>query len=583
MAGGNAQRTGFVVAPGPRSEPVIKWEQPLGIIGESNTQPVLDRDGNLYVTAAPINRNRWTETAMVPEGAVVSLAPDGSERWRYTWTWDPNDPDFGGTWSQLSGPVITPDGRVVVGHRRGMFRCWNKDTGELLWERDLSPDNAPITSTPAVDKAGFVYVHCRDIPTVHKVDAQGRDVWVHRFVDGELGHTSSPTLSFDGATLYIGRVAGEVSYLYAIHTEDGTFKWAWSPEVSGDHSFAWSVPVADRHGIVYIQDEAYAHLYAVRDVGNRHALEWVYKKNGRDAPRLMAMDDTAIYSNFGTSPPTVFAINLDGTERWTRPLEESGEIGGMLVSPDALYFGLSGTGRVYALDPRNGDILWVKQVGRVEAGISEGITLSPKGVLYVPVSTSTSHDDVPSIVALAARSAKAEGFLNRWLVCGPFNNEGVKGIGEIHDPERELDFSAVYSGKNDLPASWRPNNAPVDSAFVWLSEEYKNVSDACAYALAWVRNDGPPKLLDFRLGSSGPLKLFLNDDVIWEQDATRVAAVDNDIVPVTLRPGISTIMLKVGQFGTNWGFFFRITEPGSKAIPEGITASDIPMSQTSPE
>lgn len=583
MAGGGPQRTGYVDALGPLIEPEIVWEHGLGIIGESNTQPVLDAAGNLYVTAAPNRQADWPETTQPPRGIVVSLTPDGVERWRYTWHWSADDPAHRGTWSQLSGPVITRDGRVVMGQRHGALRCWNKDTGALLWERDLSPDSAPITSTPVVDRDGFVYLHYKDRPTVHKVDPAGNDVWVHRFVDGAIGHTSSPALSGDERTLYIGRSLDEVSYLYAIYTVSGTFRWAWSPETASDHSFAWGLPVVGAEGTVYIQDESCASLYAVRDLGRIHAGSWTYKREGSDAPRLMALDDTAIFSSYNADGhPVVFAINLDGTERWSRALGEGRDIGGFVLARNGLYFGLNGTGKVVALDPRSGETLWVKQVGAEDASFSEGLTLSSEGVLYAAVSATPVHPDEPSIVALGERAARNQGFANRWLLCGPFDNTGMEGHDRIYEPEKELDFTAIYFGKNDLPAKWRPNTTADEMAYVRLADEYPATDWASAYALCWVRNDGPPIDVDFRAGSNDALKIFLNDDVIWEHKTERPASADDDVIPVTLPSGVSTIMLKVSQAEGDWGFFFRITERGGRTYPAGLTLSDGPMlSQTS--
>ena len=577
MAGGDPQRTGYVAVRGPAIEPEVVWEHGLGIIGESNTQPVLDAAGNLYVTAAPARQATWTDTTQPPRGVLVSLTPDGVERWRYTWTWNADDPAHRGTWSQLSGPVITPDGRVVMGQRHGHLRCWNKDTGALLWERDLTPDSAPITSTPVVDRNGFVYVHCKDIPTVHKVDAAGNDVWVHRFVDGAIGHTSSPALSGDEKTLYIGRSLDEVSYLYAIDTEAGTFRWAWSPEVAKDHSFAWGLPVVGSDGTVYIQDESCAHLYAVRDLGRTHARSWSYEREGGDAPRLMALDDTAIFSSYNDGRPVVFAVDLDGTERWSHALGEGRDIGGFVLAPNALYFGLNGTGKVFALDPRNGETLWAKQVGAADASFSEGLTLSNDGVLYAAVSATPVHPDEPSIVALGERAARKQGFANRWLLCGPFANPDMEGHDRIYEPELELDFTAIYFGKNDLPAVWRPNTTPDEMAYVRLSDEYPATDWASAYAVCWVRNDGPPIDIDFRAGSDDALKVILNDDEIWDHKIERPASADNDIIPVTLPSGVSTIMLKVSQAEGDWGFFFRITERGNSNVPAGLTVSDTPV------
>ena len=82
IGGGNPQRTGFVELAGPVTEPEVLWERSLGVSGSSNTQPLVDESGNIYVTGAPeggLDRPKTED----PRGALVSLTPQGEERWRF--------------------------------------------------------------------------------------------------------------------------------------------------------------------------------------------------------------------------------------------------------------------------------------------------------------------------------------------------------------------------------------------------------------------------------------------------------------------------------------------------------------------
>ncbi len=407
MGGGNPQRTGFVDLPGPMTEPEVLWERSLGVAGSSNTQPLVDEAGNIYVTGAPeggLDRPKTQD----PRGALVSLDPQGKERWRYEYSWDPKKPGYGGSASLLSIPVLAPENRIVMGFRQGWYRCWDRNTGHLIWERDLSPDLSPITSASNVDREGNLYIYCRDIPVLHKIDSKtGNLLWAHRFVDGAIGNASSSSLSHDQKTIYHGRTSRGIAYLYAINADDGRFKWAWSPEVSKGHSFAWCIPVVGKDGTVYIQDEEFAHLYAVTDLGKLHARKWSFKREGKGAPRLPAVDEDTIYSSFNEpSPaglePVVFALGHDGKKKWEIYLGQGRGISGMLVNNDMLYFGLSGTGKIYGVDKRMGDVRWVKKVGRNHGGFSEGLALGPGGVLYAGTDGTPAHPDEATVVALKA-------------------------------------------------------------------------------------------------------------------------------------------------------------------------------------
>jgi outer membrane protein assembly factor BamB len=406
LAGGNLQRTGHVSVPGITEEPAVLWEAPLGVSGECATQPIVDEAGNIYVTAAPSGGKDLPPTDD-PRGALMSFEPDGQERWRYEWSWDPAV--YRGRTAQLSVPVLGPDDSILMGFRWGWLRCWDRGSGALRWERDLSTHDHPITSAPAVDADGFAYVYIRSIPLLHKIDVRTGDFeWVRRFPDGGGGTASSPSFSVDGKTIYIGRTAFGQGYLYALDTETGDTHWAWSPELSGGHSFAWSVPVVGANGVVYLQDEEAMRLYAVKDLGRMHALQWTYKREGVEAPRLPAFDGTALYSSYNNPTPVVYAVNVDGTERWSKRFEVGTGTGGLVVTSNALYFGLNGTGKVIALSPDTGAVLWAKQVGTDTAGFTEGLSVGESGVVYAGIDATPGHPSEAALVALGARKAKGK-------------------------------------------------------------------------------------------------------------------------------------------------------------------------------
>ncbi|MCA9432235.1 MAG: hypothetical protein KC940_17115, partial [Candidatus Omnitrophica bacterium] len=118
------------------------------------------------------------------------------------------------------------------------------------------------------------------------------------------------------------------------------------------------------------------------------------------------------------------------------------------------------------------------------------------------------------------------------------------------------------------------NRTPSDQAYIDLRKEYKQNEWVCAYALCWVTVEGDePKEVVFRLGNNDTSKVFLNGEKVWDQRGARVASVDDDIIAVTLPPGTSTVLLKIGQAGLNWGFYFRISEPDSRRTPKGVSAT----------
>ena len=179
-------------------------------------------------------------------------------------------------------------------------------------------------------------------------------------------------------------------------------------------------------------------------------------------------------------------------------------------------------------------------------------------------------------VGIADRFAPQFGFINRWLLCGPFDNLGMDGHDRVYPPEQAMDTAATYDGKGGRKVSWKKNRTPDWQGCVDLVQEFDDSDWTCAYALCWVTLDEGPKDVMLRVGSNDSVKIFLNGREIWTNKIERTMSVDDDLIPATLPNGTSAVLLKIGQAGLNWGFCFRITERDSLEIPKGLHTSAEP-------
>ena len=92
-------------------------------------------------------------------------------------------PDLG-TFAPLAGPVVTPDGTVVLGNREGRVTALHAD-GSAYWNRQL-PTGQTINGTPAVGSDGSVYVVGASLMRDHRdgeTRNRGRGM-LHRFTPG---------------------------------------------------------------------------------------------------------------------------------------------------------------------------------------------------------------------------------------------------------------------------------------------------------------------------------------------------------------------------------------------------------------
>ena len=159
----------------------------------------------------------------------------------------------------------------------------------------------------------------------------------------------------------------------------------------------------------------------------------------------------------------------------------------------------------------------------------------------------------------------SSGLVNRWLIAGPFDNTDWEGHVRAYLPETQRDPEAEYVGKDGRELRWEPYDFRPWDGYVDLDVFLDDEDWAVAYALAWVEADQPIDA-QVRLGSNDSVVLWIGDEKVHDNDAERLATVDEDIVPVRIPAGRTPILVKIGQSGGSWGLFFRITDEDGEPI-----------------
>jgi len=144
------------------------------------------------------------------------------------------------------------------------------------------------------------------------------------------------------------------------------------------------------------------------------------------------------------------------------------------------------------------------------------------------------------------------------------NAENVNGFQKAFPPERKIDLTKSYKGKG-VKIQWRQARDSVLEGYVDLEEIFSPNMWTVAYGL--ISFECPTaRQAQVRTGTNEAMKVWLNDEEIWRYNYRRDALLDNDIIPVNLNGGTNTILIKVCQKIGNWGFYFRITDPGGHAF-----------------
>ncbi len=249
----------------------------------------------------------------------------------------------------------------------GAFRLTLNDS---LWQ---VPAGGSITSAPAVGPDRGVYVGSTDFNFLG-VNGDGSRRWPAITIGGQLD-TTAATLSPDG-TLYFG--AGPLSTgdgkLYAYNSTTGEKKWEIIVGAGSNASNATSL-AAD--GTIYLHTNE-GRLFAYADDGATARLKWSFAIPGTSYASATIAADGTIYlgSDDDATGHLLYALNPDGTRKWTFRPDNAIYTAVALDAAGNLYFGTLSSGRLYSVTSA-GVLRWIYSGAAL--GTSSSPALSPDG------------------------------------------------------------------------------------------------------------------------------------------------------------------------------------------------------------
>jgi cellulose synthase operon protein C len=153
-----------------------------------------------------------------------------------------------------------------------------------------------------------------------------------------------------------------------------------------------------------------------------------------------------------------------------------------------------------------------------------------------------------------ARSRIAQlGFVGRWMLVGPFDNDGKAGFVRPYDPEKEqqqpIDLTHDYDGKDHKPVRWRMLPAASPYGWVDFGAFVRPAEQACVYATTFVRDarvtGRATRVVSLWAGATGALQLFWNGSAVLSDDKYRDLDSDRFAAAALLREGYNRLTAKV--------------------------------------
>ncbi|HVS09031.1 MAG TPA: hypothetical protein VMS76_04085, partial [Planctomycetota bacterium] len=164
-----------------------------------------------------------------------------------------------------------------------------------------------------------------------------------------------------------------------------------------------------------------------------------------------------------------------------------------------------------------------------------------------------------------AAAARRRGCLTQWRVSESFPDAPAEGPEGAQGPATELGLHPFGSDVAAHAARWRAVTSSDPDGAVDLAALLDPDQDVVAYAYAELAS---PLAREAQLlvGSDDGVAIWVNGVRVHSNRVSRRLTPDEDRVPVTLREGTNSILVKVAQGGGDWGFCVRVVGADGRAL-----------------
>jgi Tfp pilus assembly protein PilF len=174
---------------------------------------------------------------------------------------------------------------------------------------------------------------------------------------------------------------------------------------------------------------------------------------------------------------------------------------------------------------------------------------------------------------------KSDAIMN-WSIVGTFNNTSGSGFNKNYDPINHPEPSAIFKNKMGADVKWFDLHNKVDG--LWIDFEYNfPIANSIIYSQTFCESS-IDQTVNFCIGTSGSLKVWVNDQLLFSEETERNNGADTYTFPVKIAKGVNRILLQTGssKISAN-NFLFRLLDnDGNKISNVSFSSTYQPYSKT---
>ncbi|HPO15018.1 MAG TPA: HEAT repeat domain-containing protein [Candidatus Hydrogenedentes bacterium] len=150
------------------------------------------------------------------------------------------------------------------------------------------------------------------------------------------------------------------------------------------------------------------------------------------------------------------------------------------------------------------------------------------------------------------------GVITAWHMVGPFPWDMNKAFSVINVNEPNVDLNASYTSDGKT-LTWKKVSTGDPGGLIDLAGNLAQADHVCGYAFAKI---SVPEACDIqvRTGSDDGIKVWVNRQVVTEQNVDRPTKMDSEQNPAKLNAGENSILVECTQNAGGWNFCLRLTK-----------------------